>query len=186
MYETSNPAREYTLDDFVTLNLEKLDRYVHLRGTGLEELEWKGSDDEDSSKGSGDEESDEDEESGDDEEEEEDEEEESEEAKEKRHLAMSQAEKEALRKNATKFLGVAKDTTRSEEDVLSTPLPGENLRLYYSRSKEYWAGTAYENSGSRGKALRREGFRESSLRIGTDVRTGEGEIRRVQAATRGD
>jgi len=30
----------------VTLNLEKLDRFVHLRGTGLDELEWRGSDDE--------------------------------------------------------------------------------------------------------------------------------------------
>jgi hypothetical protein len=53
IYETANPAREYTLDDFVTLNLEKLDRYVHIRGTGLEELEWRGSDDEDDESDSG-------------------------------------------------------------------------------------------------------------------------------------
>lgn len=69
-------------------------------------------------------------------------------------------------------MGVAKDTTRTEEDVLSTPLPGENLRMFYAvcliestssniqRTRDYWAGTAYESSGSRGKALRREGFRK--------------------------
>lgn len=58
-------------------------------------------------------------------------------------------------------MGVSKDTARSEADILSTPLPGERIRQFYERSKQYWAGTAYEHSGSRGKALRREGFRES-------------------------
>jgi hypothetical protein len=93
IYETTKPAREYTLDDFVTLNLEKLDRFVHLRGTGLEELEaeWKGSDDEDMGSDSEDEDS----ESEDDGEEIEvlDVEDEDEEAKEKRHAALSQAER---------------------------------------------------------------------------------------------
>lgn len=100
IFETSNPAREYTLDDFVTLNLEKLDRFVHLRGTGLDELEWRGSDDEGS-----DGDSDDDGEDGEDTEDEDGEDEvegemealeegeESEDAKEKRHAALSQAEK---------------------------------------------------------------------------------------------
>jgi uncharacterized protein YdaT len=60
-------------------------------------------------------------------------------------------------------MGVSKDTARSEADILSTPLPGERIRQFYERSKQYWAGTAYESSGSRGKALRREGFRESAV-----------------------
>jgi hypothetical protein len=68
-----------------------------------------------------------------------------------------------LRQRATKFMGVSKDTARSEADILSTPLPGERIRQFYERSKQYWAGTAYESSGSRGKALRREGFRESAV-----------------------
>lgn len=95
IYETTNPAREYTLDDFVTLNLEKLDRWNHLRGTGLDELEWKGSDDE----GFSESEDNEDDESSDDEEEEEEalaaleDAEEDEDAKEARHAALSQAEK---------------------------------------------------------------------------------------------
>lgn len=140
IFETASPAREYTLDDFVTLNLEKLDRFIHLRGTGLEELEaeWKGSDDEDMGSDSekGDEEEEESEDDAEDEMEGIEGEEDDAEAKEKRHAALSQAEKDELRKSATKFLGVAKDTTRSEEDVLSTPLPGENLRAFYERSRE--------------------------------------------------
>jgi len=96
IYETSNPAREYTLDDFVTLNLEKLDRFNHIRGTGLEELEaeWKGSDDEAMGSDSDDEESE-----SEDEGEEGDEmdgvedEEDDEDAKARRHAALSQAEK---------------------------------------------------------------------------------------------
>ena len=34
------------------------------------------------------------------------------------------------------FMGVAKDATLSAEDVLSTPLPGETVALFYSRSSE--------------------------------------------------
>jgi hypothetical protein len=157
---------------------------VHIRGTGLEELEWRGSDDEDDESESGEEsESESEGEEGDEIEEEGDEDDE--EAKAKRHAAMTQAEKvglsvsatyasvmfrlmrsqEALRQRATKFMGVSKDTARSQEDILSTPLPGEKIRQFYERSKQYWAGTAYESSGSRGKALRREGFRESVVNL---------------------
>ena len=157
IYETSNPAREYTLDDFVTLNLEKLDRFNHLRGTGLEELEaeWKGSDDEAMGSDSDDEESEsEDEGEEGDEMDGVEEEEDDEEAKARRHAALSQAEKvcvvagaiplehhaddqDALRQSATKYMGVAKDDNRPLEDVLSTPLPGENLRSFYDRSREW-------------------------------------------------
>ncbi|KAL1410610.1 Kelch repeat-containing protein 3 [Vanrija albida] len=181
IYETTNPAREYTLDDFITLNLEKLDRFNHLRGTGLEELEWKGSDDEGGDSDS-DDEDDEDEDDDDDDEEEIaalDDDEDDDAAKEARHAALTQAEKDELRKRAAKFMGVAKDATRTDEDVLSTPLPGENLRMFYERTKEYWAGTAYGRSGSRGKALRREGFHLSSARY-EEYRPLLEEIERIQ------
>ena len=176
VFETSNPAREYTLDDFITLNLEKLDRYVHIRGTGLEEMEaeWRGSDDETMGSDSDDESDEDDDVEGDDMDDAMSDEEEDPEEKAKRHNALSQAEKDALRKRAQAFLGTAKDAARTEEDILSTPLPGENLRLFYDRSRElvqavklssahggagqYWAAQAYEWTGSRGKALRREGF----------------------------
>ena len=97
LFETVEPAREYTLDDFVTLNLEKLDRYVHLRGTGLDELkeEWKGSDDEAMDSGSEDTGSDSSEDEDEDEDGEElmDENDEDQEEKKRRHAALSQAEK---------------------------------------------------------------------------------------------
>ena len=43
---------------------------------------------------------------------------------------------DALREKATVFMGVAKDATRSPEDVISTPLPGETLAMFYARSRE--------------------------------------------------
>jgi hypothetical protein len=162
IFETASPAREYTLDDFVTLNLEKLDRFNHLRGTGIDEMVWAGSDDEDGPDS-----------------ESEDEEEDEDEAREARHAALSQAEKEALRREATKFMGVSKDAGRTEDDVLSTPLPGENLRMFYERTREYWAGMAYNRSGSRGKALRREGFHLASARY-DEYRPILEEIQRIQ------
>lgn len=154
------PAREYTLDDFITLNLEKLDKFNHIRGSGLEDLEWKGSDDEDGGGDSDDEDDSDDERRGrdDDEEEEEseddgediiptDDEDLDEEERERRHAALTQKEKvcpqrsladlqDALRASATKFLGVSKDATRSQEEVLQTPQPGETLRLFFERSRE--------------------------------------------------
>ena len=33
-------------------------------------------------------------------------------------------------------MGVSKDTKRSEEDIISTPLPGETLAVFYARSRE--------------------------------------------------
>lgn len=97
IFETANPAREYTLDDFVTLNLEKLDRFVHLRGTGLDELEWRGSDDEEGgssdSEDGGEDDSDDEDEGVDEELEALEEGEEDEEARERRFAALSQAEK---------------------------------------------------------------------------------------------
>lgn len=43
----------------------------------------------------------------------------------------------SLRDQATAFMGVSKDTKRSEEDIISTPLPGETLAIFYARSREF-------------------------------------------------
>ena len=45
-------------------------------------------------------------------------------------------QKVSLRDQATAFMGVSKDTKRSEEDNISTPLPGETLAIFYARSRE--------------------------------------------------
>jgi hypothetical protein len=48
-------SREYTLDDFYSLNLEKLDRFNCMRECDIRELEWKESDSEDGDEGEDDE-----------------------------------------------------------------------------------------------------------------------------------
>ncbi|KAI9458053.1 galactose oxidase [Boletus coccyginus] len=190
--------REYTLDDFYALQLDKLERFVCLKPSGIiipTEAE-ESSDDEGES---GDEGSDDDEEDDyeDDEgetgsegerektrkgkEKEESKEkggkrrevEESEEEPERRVEADEDAKAETeagkvyqtpddlLQAQATAFMGVsAKDATRSAEDVISTPAPGETLAMFYARSREYWAQRAHQDhtSDSRGKQLRRNGF----------------------------
>ncbi|KAF8164705.1 hypothetical protein B0H34DRAFT_686248 [Crassisporium funariophilum] len=70
----------------------------------------------------------------------------------------SNPSKDELRSQATAFMGVAKDTTRSVEDVQSTPLPGETLAMFYARSREHWTQKAHGNSDNKGKQLRRDGF----------------------------
>lgn len=46
-------------------------------------------------------------------------------------------EESASRAQAEAFLGVAKDAERSPEEMISTPLPGETLAVFYARSREY-------------------------------------------------
>lgn len=48
----------------------------------------------------------------------------------------SQAESD-IRLQATAFMGVAKSNARSEEDVISTPAPGETLAAFYARSRQF-------------------------------------------------
>ncbi|KAF5315232.1 hypothetical protein D9619_006973 [Psilocybe cf. subviscida] len=168
-------SREYTLDDFYSLQLDKLDRYVCLKKSDviIPEGEEESSSDED---GDDDDDDDDDDDSDDEESndmddgddggrEMDDNEKEGQDADtieeeidaEEAQDPEEQPEDE-LRSQATAFLGVAKDTTRSAEDVQSTPLPGETLAMFYARSREYWAQKALENSDNKGKMLRRDGF----------------------------
>ncbi|OAV87350.1 hypothetical protein, variant [Puccinia triticina 1-1 BBBD Race 1] len=71
----------------------------------------------------------------------------------------TQARREAveeLKKKVEAFMGVAKSSERSAEEVMSTPLPGETLKLFYDRTREYWTQKAHETSQHRGKELRRD------------------------------
>ncbi|KAI0246941.1 hypothetical protein BJV78DRAFT_1250109 [Lactifluus subvellereus] len=152
-------SREYTLDDFYALALDKMDRYVCLKKSDVI-IPLEGNDE---SSGSED-----DDEDGDDSDEVDDEdmllgEEEAPEIQ----SAEVVAEPVSLRDQATAFMGVSKDTKRSEEDIISTPLPGETLAVFYARSREYWAQKARENSDNKGKLLRRDGFSLAEERYGT-------------------
>lgn len=138
--------REYTLDDFYTLQLDKLERYTCLKECNIAELEWKESDDDE------DDEDDSDSESGSSGSDEEDEEQDeitphehddndpgsatidhAENEPENRAPETSGAD---LRLQATAFMGVAKSAERTQEDVMSTPLPGETLKTFYDRTRE--------------------------------------------------
>ncbi|KAI0754124.1 hypothetical protein C8Q80DRAFT_1350004 [Daedaleopsis nitida] len=154
-------SREYTLDDFHTLALDKLDRYTCLKRSEIVIAEG------DEASSSDEDEDDEDEDDEDDEDDDETQRDETEsvtvvgEDEEKDVDVLEpiiEEDKDALREKATAFMGVAKDATRSPEDVISTPLPGETLAMFYARSREYWAQKAYGKSDNRGKMLRRDGF----------------------------
>lgn len=158
--------REYTLDDFYALALDKMDRYGCLKKSDIIIPEG---DDESSS-------SEEDDDGGDSSDEDEDEGGDDEEmllgdreASEIKDAGGEIAEEPevSLRDQATAFMGVSKDTKRSEEDIISTPLPGETLAIFYARSREYWAQKARESSDNRGKLLRRDGFSHAEERYGT-------------------
>ena len=55
----------------------------------------------------------------------------------------------SLRDQATVFIGVSKDTKRSDEDIISTPLPGETLAVFYARSRKFspFSFSFLENGG---------------------------------------
>lgn len=158
-------SREYTLDDFYSLALDKMERYVCLKKSDV--IIPSEGDDVSSSSGE-----DDDDEGGDDSEEDEEgdegvlpgEEEVSEikgveeevvaepvsTMRGKRNPLSSLTNSEpkvSLRDQATAFMGVSKDTKRSEEDIVSTPLPGETLAVFYARSRKFSFETRFRSSG---------------------------------------
>ncbi|KAJ3992633.1 galactose oxidase [Lentinula boryana] len=189
-------SREYTLDDFYTIQLDKMDRFVCLKESGVIIEEGDDESDEETENGDEDDEDDEDDEEGEDEDDYSDDEGtvvgsiatkdeldellfkptpgddlesatiiEELEGEDENNTTITTAITEKvvdLRSQATTFMGVLKDTSRSSEDMLSTPLPGETLAMFYSRSRDYWSQKALSiGSGLtdvRGKQLRTVGF----------------------------
>ncbi|KAF8815218.1 hypothetical protein BYT27DRAFT_7080582, partial [Phlegmacium glaucopus] len=172
-------SREYTLDDFYSLQLDKMEKHICLKESDVVipdgDVESSSEDDEDDD-------SDDDDDDGDDEEDEEEsdgdgdnaddseedvventiESREPEEDQSTTKIELIDEEpklsQDELSSQATAFMGVSKDTTRSLEDIQSTPLPGETLATFYARSREYWTQKAHGNSDNQGKQLRRDGF----------------------------
>jgi hypothetical protein len=185
--------KEFTLDDFYSLQLDKLDRFTCYKECNIAELDWKESDSEDDSgSDSGSDSSDDSGSSDDDEETIEQTVPEADDAEEAGE--PTDAQKADLRAKATAFMGVAKNIERSPEELMSTPLPGETLKTFYDRTREYWAQKAHEHSDNRGKSLRRDGFQMADdkyrmLPFGgfDDAEADVLEIfRNLQAHTRGD
>ncbi|KAF8878772.1 hypothetical protein BD779DRAFT_1613006 [Infundibulicybe gibba] len=160
-------SREYTLDDFYALPLDKLDRYVCLKESGvvIADGEESSSEDDDDDDDDDDEDGDDDEDDGGDDDGGGEEtvkpggvQDKHDNDSDEEPAGDEPSPEDALRLQATAFMGVSKDTTRSAEDVVSTPLPGETLAMFYARSREHWKQKAFSTSDNRGKQLRRDGF----------------------------
>ncbi|GAA5942493.1 hypothetical protein JCM10213_004792 [Rhodosporidiobolus nylandii] len=192
--------REYTLADFHSLALDKLDRFKCLREDIIDAQEWNGSDSENDD--DSDSEDEDGSQSGDDEEREGGENEDDGVAPEETQpmeveideltltdaeLAARKAEKarveqEELAKKVEAFKGAAADPKRAAEEQISTPMPGETLAKFFARSREYWTGKAHElGAADRGKDLRRSGFDLASQRY-EEYEPVLKEIERLQAA----
>ncbi|OAX34254.1 galactose oxidase [Rhizopogon vinicolor AM-OR11-026] len=160
-------SREYTLDDFHSIQLDKLERYTCLKHSGIvipAEGDESSSEEDDEGAESYDGDGDDDDDDSDDETrvgevdaglkpkipDESHEDEVVDQPNDVRH--------DEIRVQATAFMGVSRDTTRSVEDIISTPEPGESLAIFYARSREYWTQKAHTVSENRGKQLRRDGF----------------------------
>ena len=59
---------------------------------------------------------------------------------------------------------MSQSTERTEEDKISTPMPGETLRVFYERTRQHWTAVAHASSDNRGKSLRRDGFQIAEQR----------------------
>ncbi|KAF9779795.1 galactose oxidase [Thelephora terrestris] len=172
-------TKEYTLDDFYALQLDKMDRYICLKRSDVvipEEGEEESSSDEDDGDNDDDEDDGGDNEDEDDKEDREDREDWDEDTvfspqqvpvEDEVEVEVEELEEDDLRVKATQFLGVSKDTSRSPEDVISTPLPGETLAVFYARSRDHWTQKAFGASDNRGKLLRRDGFALAEERYST-------------------
>ncbi|KAF7294947.1 Galactose oxidase [Mycena indigotica] len=144
--------REFTMDDFYSVQLDKLDKYVCLKKSEIiipeEDEESSSSDDTGSSDSTG---------SSDDDSEGDEETDKEEAAPEEEVIVEPEQPPESdIRAKATAFMGVAKE--RSAEDSLSTPLPGETLAAFYARTRAYWVQKAHATTEHQGKQLRRDGF----------------------------
>ncbi|KAI6100109.1 galactose oxidase, partial [Pisolithus thermaeus] len=170
-------SREYTLDDFYTLQLDKLDKYSCLRPMSTvipEDVESSSGDESDSDTDSHNEDGSDTDEDCD---------ETTSDMKDRGAKAKKSQRQETeigeenrapsseeepvvtavtdLRAQASAFMSAsAQNAGRSAEDILSTPAPGETLAMFYARSREYWAQKAQSRGAmdSRGKQLRRDGF----------------------------
>ncbi|KAG1762523.1 hypothetical protein EDD22DRAFT_823271 [Suillus occidentalis] len=162
-------SREYTLDDFYSIQLDKLERYTCLKHSGIvipaEGDEISSDDDDEGVESDEDGDSDSETRSGEDDavlNKKLDDTQDVEEVDEPVDVLVSARmiiiKYHDVRAQATAFMGISKDTARSAEDVISTPEPGETLALFYARSREYWTQKAHGVSDNRGKQLRRDGF----------------------------
>ncbi|MBW0486180.1 hypothetical protein O181_025895 [Austropuccinia psidii MF-1] len=177
IYESGD--KEYTLQSFYSLALDKMDRYICLRDDDIDNHEWY-EESENESNEEENSETDSTEDKGSSSDEVEADQLEGTDDLPLNSLTLS-ANQEELKKKVEAFMGVTKSAERSTEEVMSTPLPGETLKLFYDRTREYWSQKAYSTSQHRGKELRRDGFSHAEERY-SEYKPMLEEIERIQAA----
>ncbi|KAK3809541.1 MAG: galactose oxidase, partial [Benniella sp.] len=158
--------REYTLDDFFSINLDKMNEYICLRQSEFESQLWLGEESDDDDDEEGEDSEDDDDEDEDEENDEDDEDEEAEDKEEEVEVVGATTEGEAKEEESapevvpSQLSGVdlAARLAMTEEEAACTPTIGETLREFYGRTTEYWVMKAFEDSTKRGKALRHDGF----------------------------
>ncbi|KAL5531468.1 hypothetical protein ACEPAG_4345 [Sanghuangporus baumii] len=174
--------KEFTLDDFHSLSLDKLDRYICIKPCEIDlpkegEIIESSSDDEEDEEDSSDDNNTEDERDDeikmkrsvpDEPDEDKDDEERSSKCEKwaQRQVdsvgADSSEDKPVseMKAEARAFIGTgtSESVEQCADDILSTPLPGETLAAFYARSRGYWTDKAHRTSDNRGKLLRRDGF----------------------------
>lgn len=178
-------AHEYTLDDFYSIVLDKMDMYTCLRESEVLIPE----EEDDASSGEDDD---------DDEDEDEDDEDEDEythydddgestlvggstrassptntvfdEADEEeaiKPMEVLDEEEDPIKSVVTAMKGTlisSQNTEQSAEESISTPVPGETLAMFYHRGRDYWSQKASAGGDSRGKQAKRDGFQKAKER----------------------
>jgi len=147
-------SKEYTLDDFYSLQLDKLDRFTCLKESDISIVVGEVESSSDEEDGDGDEDGNDDGDDGDG-----DDDDDGDDDKKKvnvgddeetqvnqrnpsrRMIPVERTEERSETQNeedtsTNAFMGVSMNATRSAEDVMSTPLPGETLANFYARSSE--------------------------------------------------
>ncbi|KAL5492663.1 KEL3_2 [Sanghuangporus weigelae] len=152
--------KEFTLDDFHSLSLDKFDRYVCIKPCEIDlpkegEIIESSSDDEEDEDDSSDDNNTEDERDDD-------------EIKMKRSVPDEPDEDKGDEERTSKYkkwaqrqvdsAGTSESVEQSADDILSTPLPGETLAAFYARSRGYLTDKAHRTSDNRGMLLHRDGF----------------------------
>ncbi|CAO1630985.1 unnamed protein product [Parajaminaea phylloscopi] len=199
IHETAE--REYTLDDFFVLQLDKLERWLCLEESKIEGLEWNESDDDDDSDSDSDDDDGSSSSSSDEGEQEgvevesmhshSDDEDEAQAADlDPETIERRRQEKELVKQRAREAWGVVKaskdgngaEEALTEEERNRTPNPGETLRMFFDRTRVYWSNKAFEltQGEARGKEMRTKGFELAEARY-DEYRPVLREVERIQA-----
>lgn len=133
--------QEITLDDIWSIDLNKLDEFVEVKGMSPECMEWVATDDDEDDEDYESMDVDESDDEGDDHDVSDD----------------DDAEERKLRRGRRRE-NLRERVSQNEQGDHMTPLINESLKVFFERSRPYWIGEVHEALGESGKNLRRVAF----------------------------